>query len=77
MEFLFSGYGAEHPRYGSTLATKGMGPLVRKGTGGRSSVRSFSLSLSLSLSNVFGFSENVFLRFVANEFFLFVWLNQN
>jgi hypothetical protein len=73
MEFLFSGYGADHPRYGSTLATKGMGPLVRKGTGGRSSVRSFSLSLS----NVFGFSENVFLRFVANEFFLFVWLNQN
>uniref|UniRef100_A0A2N9H9G3 NAD-dependent epimerase/dehydratase domain-containing protein n=1 Tax=Fagus sylvatica TaxID=28930 RepID=A0A2N9H9G3_FAGSY len=31
-------YGADHPRYGSTLATKGMGPLVRKGTGGRSSV---------------------------------------
>ncbi|KAK3013811.1 hypothetical protein RJ639_009737 [Escallonia herrerae] len=32
-------YGAEHhPRYGSTLATKGVGHLVRKGTGGRSSV---------------------------------------
>ncbi|XP_062079602.1 NADH dehydrogenase [ubiquinone] 1 alpha subcomplex subunit 9, mitochondrial [Humulus lupulus] len=31
-------YGAEHPRYGSTLATKGIGHLVRKGTGGRSSV---------------------------------------
>ncbi|XP_059433413.1 NADH dehydrogenase [ubiquinone] 1 alpha subcomplex subunit 9, mitochondrial [Corylus avellana] len=31
-------YGADHPRYGSTLATKGVGHLVRKGTGGRSSV---------------------------------------
>lgn len=31
-------YGAEHPRYGSTIATKGLGHLVRKGTGGRSSV---------------------------------------
>jgi len=31
-------YGAVHPRYGSTLATKGVGHLVRKGTGGRSSV---------------------------------------
>jgi NADH dehydrogenase (ubiquinone) 1 alpha subcomplex subunit 9 len=31
-------YGAEHPRYGSTVATKGIGHLVRKGTGGRSSV---------------------------------------
>ncbi|KAG4120375.1 hypothetical protein ERO13_D11G140000v2 [Gossypium hirsutum] len=32
-------YGGDHPRYGSTLAShKGMGHLVRKGTGGRSSV---------------------------------------
>ncbi|KAF2292676.1 hypothetical protein GH714_026655 [Hevea brasiliensis] len=31
-------YGADHPRYGSTLAPKGVGHLVRKGTGGRSSV---------------------------------------
>ncbi|KAL5562021.1 hypothetical protein UlMin_031768 [Ulmus minor] len=31
-------YGADHPKYGSTLATKGVGHLVRKGTGGRSSV---------------------------------------
>ncbi|EXB46030.1 hypothetical protein L484_015891 [Morus notabilis] len=31
-------YGADHPRCGSTLATKGLGHLVRKGTGGRSSV---------------------------------------
>ncbi|XP_015901149.1 NADH dehydrogenase [ubiquinone] 1 alpha subcomplex subunit 9, mitochondrial [Ziziphus jujuba] len=31
-------YGADHPKYGSTLATKGAGHLVRKGTGGRSSV---------------------------------------
>lgn len=31
-------YGADHSRYGSTLATKGGGHLVRKGTGGRSSV---------------------------------------
>ncbi|KAK3193310.1 hypothetical protein Dsin_024620 [Dipteronia sinensis] len=32
-------YGADHPRYGSTLVTnKGVGHLVRKGTGGRSSV---------------------------------------
>ncbi|XVF21497.1 hypothetical protein REPUB_Repub12eG0095200 [Reevesia pubescens] len=32
-------YGGDHPRYGSTLAAhKGMGLLVRKGTGGRSSV---------------------------------------
>ena len=33
------GYGVDQPRYGSTLATKGVGHLVRKGTGGRSSVR--------------------------------------
>ncbi|XP_057535842.1 NADH dehydrogenase [ubiquinone] 1 alpha subcomplex subunit 9, mitochondrial-like [Amaranthus tricolor] len=32
------GYGVDHPRYGSTLATKGLGHIVRKGTGGRSSV---------------------------------------
>ncbi|XP_057473874.1 NADH dehydrogenase [ubiquinone] 1 alpha subcomplex subunit 9, mitochondrial-like [Actinidia eriantha] len=31
-------YGADHPRYASSLATKGVGHLVRKGTGGRSSV---------------------------------------
>ncbi|KAJ0051680.1 hypothetical protein Pint_01647 [Pistacia integerrima] len=32
-------YGADHPRYGSTLvAGKGVGHLIRKGTGGRSSV---------------------------------------
>ncbi|KAJ1397872.1 NmrA-like domain [Sesbania bispinosa] len=31
-------YGADHERYSSTLATKGVGHLVRKGTGGRSSV---------------------------------------
>ncbi|RVW53713.1 NADH dehydrogenase [ubiquinone] 1 alpha subcomplex subunit 9, mitochondrial [Vitis vinifera] len=31
-------YGADHPRLGSTLAPKGVGHLVRKGTGGRSSV---------------------------------------
>ncbi|CAA0823920.1 ABC transporter C family member 5, partial [Striga hermonthica] len=31
-------YGAENPRMASTLATKGVGHLVRKGTGGRSSV---------------------------------------
>ncbi|CAO2839804.1 unnamed protein product [Amaranthus hypochondriacus] len=31
-------YGVDHPRYGSTIATKGVGHLVRKGTGGRSSV---------------------------------------
>ncbi|KAL6210781.1 hypothetical protein ACLB2K_016013 [Fragaria x ananassa] len=31
-------YGAERPKYGSTLATKGVGHLIRKGTGGRSSV---------------------------------------
>lgn len=29
---------ADHPRYGSTLTPKGVGHLVRKGTGGRSSV---------------------------------------
>ena len=40
MIFLFDvGYGVDHPRYGSTIATKGVGHLVRKGTGGRSSVR--------------------------------------
>nr|ACU23211.1 unknown [Glycine max] len=31
-------YGMDHERYVSTLATKGVGHLVRKGTGGRSSV---------------------------------------
>ncbi|KAI3428906.1 NAD(P)-bd_dom domain-containing protein [Psidium guajava] len=31
-------YGADNERYVSTLATKGVGQLVRKGTGGRSSV---------------------------------------
>lgn len=31
-------YGADHERYVSTVATKGVGHLVRKGTGGRSSV---------------------------------------
>ncbi|KAL7113201.1 hypothetical protein ACP275_04G047800 [Erythranthe tilingii] len=31
-------YGADNPRWASTLATKGVGHLVRKGTGGRSSV---------------------------------------
>ncbi|KAL3645048.1 hypothetical protein CASFOL_010228 [Castilleja foliolosa] len=31
-------YGRENPRFSSTLATKGVGHLVRKGTGGRSSV---------------------------------------
>ncbi|KAG7025254.1 NADH dehydrogenase [ubiquinone] 1 alpha subcomplex subunit 9, mitochondrial [Cucurbita argyrosperma subsp. argyrosperma] len=30
--------GADRPRYESTLATRGVGHLVRKGTGGRSSV---------------------------------------
>ncbi|XP_010264829.1 PREDICTED: NADH dehydrogenase [ubiquinone] 1 alpha subcomplex subunit 9, mitochondrial [Nelumbo nucifera] len=33
-----SDYVTDHPRYGSTLAPKGVGHLVRKGTGGRSSV---------------------------------------
>ncbi|GMN50420.1 hypothetical protein TIFTF001_019583 [Ficus carica] len=36
--FNDSYYGTDHPRYGSTLATNGLGHLVRKGTGGRSSV---------------------------------------
>ncbi|KAJ4728344.1 NADH dehydrogenase [ubiquinone] 1 alpha subcomplex subunit 9, mitochondrial-like [Melia azedarach] len=32
-------YGADHPRFGSTsVATKGVGHMIRKGTGGRSSV---------------------------------------
>jgi NADH dehydrogenase (ubiquinone) 1 alpha subcomplex subunit 9 len=31
-------YGIDHERYVSTIATKGVGHLVRKGTGGRSSV---------------------------------------
>lgn len=31
-------YGVDHERYVSTIATKGVGHLVRKGTGGRSSV---------------------------------------
>ncbi|CAO2839805.1 unnamed protein product [Amaranthus hypochondriacus] len=38
MTLLDVGYGVDHPRYGSTIATKGVGHLVRKGTGGRSSV---------------------------------------
>ncbi|KAB2602017.1 ABC transporter C family member 5-like [Pyrus ussuriensis x Pyrus communis] len=37
-EFFHGHYGADRPKYGSTLATKGVGHLVRKGTGGRSSV---------------------------------------
>ncbi|XP_042515412.1 NADH dehydrogenase [ubiquinone] 1 alpha subcomplex subunit 9, mitochondrial [Macadamia integrifolia] len=36
--YSISDYGCDHPRYGSSLATKGVGHLVRKGTGGRSSV---------------------------------------
>lgn len=36
---IFSGYEADRPRYGSTLAPKGGGHIIRKGTGGRSSVR--------------------------------------
>lgn len=39
VNYCFEGYGADHPRYGSSLATKGVGHLIRKGTGGRSSVR--------------------------------------
>ncbi|GLT41475.1 hypothetical protein SLA2020_155360 [Shorea laevis] len=39
--------GADHPRYGSTLTPKGVGHLVRKGTGGRSSVSGI-------ISTVFG-----------------------
>ncbi|KAL6011052.1 hypothetical protein ACLOJK_001496 [Asimina triloba] len=37
--YTLSDNGIEHPRLGSTLATKGAGHLIRKGTGGRSSVR--------------------------------------
>ncbi|GAB2220746.1 hypothetical protein Droror1_Dr00008417 [Drosera rotundifolia] len=33
-----AGYGLDYPRYGSTLASRGSGYVVRKGTGGRSSV---------------------------------------
>ncbi|PNY04598.1 NADH dehydrogenase [Trifolium pratense] len=40
-------YGIDHERYVSTIATKGVGHLVRKGTGGRSSVRSAILRLGL------------------------------
>nr|GMD12217.1 NADH dehydrogenase [ubiquinone] 1 alpha subcomplex subunit 9, mitochondrial [Ipomoea batatas] len=36
--FLISGYGIGTPRYASTLTAKGTGHIVRKGTGGRSSV---------------------------------------
>ncbi|XP_077252724.1 NADH dehydrogenase [ubiquinone] 1 alpha subcomplex subunit 9, mitochondrial-like [Tasmannia lanceolata] len=36
--YSLSDYGIDHPRHGSTLTTKGVGHLVRKGTGGRSSV---------------------------------------
>lgn len=36
--FPLSDNGIDHPRQGSTLATNGVGHLVRKGTGGRSSV---------------------------------------
>ncbi|KAI7984604.1 hypothetical protein LOK49_LG15G00704 [Camellia lanceoleosa] len=35
---LVADYGNDHPQYASTLTTKGVGHLVRKGTGGRSSV---------------------------------------
>ncbi|GAB4830109.1 hypothetical protein Ancab_019751 [Ancistrocladus abbreviatus] len=31
-------YAVDHPRYGSTIASRGTGTIVRKGTGGRSSV---------------------------------------
>ncbi|KAL3604609.1 hypothetical protein D5086_005468 [Populus alba] len=31
-------YGADHPRHASSIAAKGVGHLIRKGTGGRSSV---------------------------------------
>ncbi|KAL9250473.1 NADH dehydrogenase [ubiquinone] 1 alpha subcomplex subunit 9, mitochondrial-like protein [Drosera capensis] len=33
-----AGYGLDYPRYGSTLASRGSGYVLRKGTGGRSSV---------------------------------------
>ncbi|KAJ4956984.1 hypothetical protein NE237_013767 [Protea cynaroides] len=36
--YAISDYGSDHSRYGSTLATKGVEHLIRKGTGGRSSV---------------------------------------
>ncbi|CAI0385911.1 unnamed protein product [Linum tenue] len=36
--FPLADYGVEHPRYISTITPKGVGHLVRKGTGGRSSV---------------------------------------
>lgn len=36
---LISGYGIGTPRYASNLTAKGTGHIVRKGTGGRSSVR--------------------------------------
>jgi hypothetical protein len=39
---VIADYGIDHERYVSTIATKGVGHLVRKGTGGRSSVRLIS-----------------------------------
>ncbi|KAG2402703.1 NADH dehydrogenase [ubiquinone] 1 alpha subcomplex subunit 9 [Vigna angularis] len=41
-------YVADHQRYVSTIATKGVGHLVRKGTGGRSSVRLFLIRSELT-----------------------------
>ncbi|KAL5149110.1 NADH dehydrogenase [ubiquinone] 1 alpha subcomplex subunit 9, mitochondrial [Glycine soja] len=45
-------YGMDHERYVSTLATKGVGHLVRKGTGGRSSVRFTSFLLHSRSSGI-------------------------
>ena len=42
--YFLADYGADHPRYGSTLAAKGPGHIIRKGTGGRSSVRYYESS---------------------------------
>lgn len=44
LDLLAADYGAHHPRFASNIATKGIGHLVRKGTGGRSSVRFYSLT---------------------------------
>ncbi|KAJ0989519.1 hypothetical protein J5N97_007875 [Dioscorea zingiberensis] len=41
------GLGYEQCRYGSTLSAKGAGNLVRKGTGGRSSVRASAVFLGI------------------------------
>ncbi|KAL9260860.1 hypothetical protein AKJ16_DCAP22200 [Drosera capensis] len=38
IRFHLRGCGLDYPRYGSTLASRGSGYVVRKGTGGRSSV---------------------------------------